>query len=187
MHLKNYLKFWLYNTFTTKKIITGRSKSIYDINFDKLKQDGVKLIIFDYDDTLTGFHDDLTIESKELLFGLEKENFDIAILSNFPPHREDSLIKNIEGHNIYLEKESNKPSTTGYKKIMNKFNLKGDQTAMVGDKVGTDLWGAYLSGIKYRVLVDPYSNDHKGKRAGILFRFQRKIEKWVYNLLRAKS
>jgi predicted HAD superfamily phosphohydrolase YqeG len=49
---------------------------------------------------------------------------------------------------------------------------------MVGDRVGTDLWGAYLAGIKYRILVKPYSKSFGGQSAGVIL----KILKFFENL-----
>ncbi len=175
MDYKSYLNFWKMAIFKKTKIVTDKYISVYYIDYNKLKKNKIQLLIFDYDETLTDFHGDLPEQTKELLEKLNKD-FKIAILSNFPNKRLEALNKNLEGLNIYLEKESNKPATDGYNKILKKFKVSANNTAMIGEKAATDLFGAYLAKIKIRILVQPFSDVFSGNKAPLLLRFFRNIE-----------
>jgi predicted HAD superfamily phosphohydrolase YqeG len=53
-------------------------------------------------------------------------------------------------------------------------------TAMVGDRPGTDMWGAHRAGIKHTILVEPYSEAFGGKKPGAIIRLARAAEKrWL--------
>jgi len=176
MDYKAYLKFWTGFSFK-KDLITHYYENVYQIDFDALYQNGIACLIFDYDDTLTEFHGDLDNKSKDLIQSLAKKGFKIALLSNFPKHRAEALGRNFNNTNVFIQYDSNKPSIKGYKAILEHYNTTPKLTCMIGDKVGTDLFGAYLTGIKVRILVEPYSKVFKGRKPSLFQRSIRSAEK----------
>lgn len=174
MDNKTYAKFWL-ETLFKNNFASYTAKSIHAINYDDYFQKGYRLLIFDYDDTLTDFHGNLSQQTKDLLKFLST-GYKIAILSNFPPKREKSMKRNFEGLDVYFCKDSNKPNTAGYEEIMNHYKINNEKTIMIGDKVGTDLYGAYRAGIAKRILVEPYSKVFGGKKPNLVIRIFRKLE-----------
>ena len=39
---------------------------------------------------------------------------------------------------------------------MKHYNIKPENTAIIGDKLGMDMWGGYVSEITHRILVKKY-------------------------------
>lgn len=126
-------------------------RNIFDINYELLKEKGVKLLAFDLDNTLVLI--DQENPSKELISLITKlkKDFIIVINSNNKEKR-----VSVHGTNLdcdYIAK-SLKPTTHGLKKIKKKYNLKNNEICVIGDQLITDIY----SGNKfksYTVLVNP--------------------------------
>ncbi|MBN2367640.1 HAD hydrolase-like protein [Candidatus Woesearchaeota archaeon] len=176
-----YAKFLFTQIFNKQDIVTQRAKSVYDIDYKALKKKGVKLLIFDVDDTLAGNKTGLPEKSKELLTKLSRSpyNFRLAILSNCSRKRFNKLKDMVKALDIYVEEKNNKPDKKGYLSIMEHFKINPDKTAMIGERIGTDLWGAYISGISHRILVLPFSEVFPSKKPVSLYRILRKFEFWL--------
>lgn len=130
---------------------TMYKKSIFEINYDKLKQMGVKCLIFDLDNTL-GTIDCLEcpIETKKLIKKLQKD-FKIFIISNNNRKRIEPYVEQLEVEGV---NNALKPSCRGLRKIRKKYGFKKDEMVMIGDQIVTDI----LSGNKFgiiTILVDP--------------------------------
>ena len=168
MILTKYLGFLF-----SSKTITMRANTPYDIDYGKLKQNGVMALIFDYDDTLAEFNGSFSPQAHDLLKKLNK-NFKIAIVSNCCNSRKDELTR--EYPYVYVHLASFKPAQEGYFEVLNRISVQAGKTAMIGDRPAIDLYGAYLAGIKERILVKPYSEVFGGKKPFLLYQWLRKIE-----------
>lgn len=126
-------------------------KSILDINYSKLKQNGIKCLVFDLDNTL-GLIDEKEIPSKvkELLKVL-KNDFKIVIISNNFKSRIEEFCRPFEVDFISF---AMKPLTFSFKKIKKKFNLENKEMCMIGDQLMTDVLGGNKFGM-FTILVDP--------------------------------
>lgn len=126
-------------------------KDIYSINYSLLKQEGIKCIIFDLDNTL-GLISEKSCpkKTKDLLKELQN-SFDVYICSNNTKKRIKPYLDelNVEGVSWGL-----KPSTRGIRKIKNKKKYLKEEMAIIGDQIVTDI----LAGKRYNIktiLVDP--------------------------------
>ena len=105
-------------------------QSIYTINYKKLKKRGIKCLLFDLNNTLTSYDEDYpTDELRELIFELEK-NFKVIIVSN---SGKDRIRPFKEKLNIDASFHTFKPFKRKLKKIMNLYNFKDTEIAMIGD------------------------------------------------------
>lgn len=157
----------------TAKIITLYGNTAYDIDYELLKQHGVSAVLFDYDDTLGEFNGEFSSRGHELLLKLAKD-FKIAIVSNCSEDRKRHLTQ--EYPDVYVHFASFKPDPKGYLAVMDRLGAVPEQTAMIGDRPAMDLFGAYVAGIKERILVKPYSEVFGGKRPFFGYRWLRKLE-----------
>lgn len=126
-------------------------KNIYNINYDELKKNNIKCLIFDLDNTL-GLIENIKCpkETKELIKKLKKD-FTIIICSN---NNKKRLIPYMEELGIDGVSYSLKPLTRGLRKIKQKYGFKKEEMCMIGDQIVTDI----LSGNNYKImtiLVDP--------------------------------
>jgi len=152
-----------------------KQNSIFSINYNNLKKKGIKLIIFDMVDTLTDHKGILSKKTKTLLKKLSN-SFKIAILSNCNYKRQNQIIKMVKNLDVYVENTNLKPKKTGFVNILKHFNIKKKYAVMIGDRVGSDIYGAKNAGIKKLILVIPYSKFFGGNKANLFYRILRKIE-----------
>ncbi len=179
MHLKTYLKFWVTGQFRNKKLLTAHYSSIFEIDFKNLSKKNIQLLIFDYDNTLACYHQkSLNQKTIHLLKNLQKQNFRIAILSNSSKSNIKKLEKIFESYNIYISKNQiSKPHKQEFLNILKIHKIKPSQTAMIGDRITTDIYGAYLANIKERILVDYFDNSKTCPKAPSIDRIIKQIEK----------
>ena len=153
--------------------------SIYDINYQKLLNQGIKCIMFDLDNTLVSPSTKKpTDEIKELFDKLKNMGFRIIIFSN-------SRKKRIEPFKNFLEVDcsalSRKPFKQKFLKVLALYNYTIDEVAIIGDQIMTDVLGGNKIGI-LTILVNPVS-----KKDMILTKFNRLLEKIVIRKLSKKS
>ncbi len=126
-------------------------KDIFDINYKKLKDEGIKCLIFDLDNTLVKIDSlDIDNKTKELIEKLKKD-FIVLIVSNSPKKRVKVFLDNldIDGYSFAL-----KPSIRSLKRIKAKYNLFNKDIAIIGDQFMTDMKYGYKGKIK-KIFVDP--------------------------------
>lgn len=130
-------------------------KDIYSINYKKLKDNHIKYLLFDLDNTICDNKTKvLPVKAYDLFNTLKKENFTIFIISNswyFRVRRFTKKLK-VQGYSFAL-----KPFTNVYKKIIKKNNINIQEMAAIGDQIYTDIIGANKMNIT-SVLVDRISN-----------------------------
>lgn len=113
-------------------------QSIYTIDYKKLKRRGIKCLLFDLNNTLVSYEIDYpTNELREKMFELEKD-FKVIIVSNSSKNRVRPFKEIL---NIDSSFSSKKPFKKKFKKIMNLYNFKDTEIAMIGDELLTDIWG----------------------------------------------
>ena len=130
-------------------------KSIYHIDYDKLKESGIKCLLFDLDNTLVPF-----VEKEpnkrliDLINDLKDMDFKVIIFSNASKNRlkpfKDTLL-------VDCSYNSRKPMTGKFLKVIKKFNYNISNVAIIGDQVMTDILGGNRVGIT-TILVNPMSN-----------------------------
>ena len=153
-------------------------KDIYSINYKKLKDLGIKTLIFDLDNTIIE-KGNYTVEKRlKDLFKSLKKSFKIIIISNTLHKTKIEKIAN----ELELEYIMNarKPFSWGYKKAILLSDKKNNHICMIGDQLLTDILGAKRMGY-YCCLVDPIK-----KKELIFTKFNRAIEYFLYKKLNKK-
>ena len=126
-------------------------KSIYDINYKKLKKKGIKCLLFDLDNTIEPVNVAIPgVKVKDLFAELE-DDFKVIIISNSPKER---LRPYKEKLNVDVAFNSRKPFKGKYKKILALYGFKDNEVACIGDQLVTDIFGANRMGF-LSILVNP--------------------------------
>ena len=126
-------------------------KDVFSIDYVALKDAGIKVILFDLDNTLAGCKEKTPNAQLKTLFDhIKGLNLIPLIISNqtkkkIAPYKDGLLVSS-----AYL---SFKPLKYKYKKIMKQYKVKASQVAAVGDSLVSDVFGANRLGIT-SILVD---------------------------------
>lgn len=130
-------------------------KNIYEINYKKLKKEGIKCLVFDLDNTL-GLISNIKCPEKtrDLIRELQKD-FCIFICSNNTRSRIVPYMKELGTGGVSW---SMKPSRRGLRKIKRDYKFNKSEMVMIGDQIVTDI----IAGKRFRIktiLVDPLGSE----------------------------
>ena len=145
-------------------------KNIHLIDYKKLKKIGIKVLLFDFDNTLLEKGNYLIDDKTIKLFNNLKKQFNIYIASN--SIHKSKLQKTSEKLSVPYVKDSRKPFKKGFRKLKLK-DINPEEIAMIGDQVITDVLGSNRMNY-FSILIDPINNDE-----WLLTRLNRIIERIV--------
>ena len=115
--------------------------SAYEIEFDRLYEDGYRGIIFDVDNTLVPHGAPADERAKSLFAHLKELGYQCCLLSN----NKEPRVKTFK---------AGKPKAAGYRQAMELMGTDKDNTLFVGDQIFTDVYGANRAGIR-TILTKP--------------------------------
>ena len=126
-------------------------KSIFDINYELLRNKGIKVLIFDLDNTIMMVDEEVPSPKVVKLFEKLNSDFKIFIASNNVKERVRRIGKYMNVHAFYSVV---KPTKKIKKLLLHKYDVSMDKVAIIGDQIVTDIFmGNRLS--MHTVLVDP--------------------------------
>lgn len=151
--------------------------TIFKIDLDNLKRQGIKGILFDIDNTLVAYSTPQPDEKIINWISKIKENgFKVGLFSNANKKRVELFNKKL---GIFSLAKGQKPFKIGFNKIAKEMELKPNEIAMVGDQIFTDIYGGNRFGA-YTIMVNPVDIYEPS-----FIRFKRLIEKPI--LIRFKK
>jgi len=128
--------------------------SVYDIDLDKLWQQGKRLILTDLDNTLVPWNDgSVPEELAAWLIAAKSFGFDVCIVSNNKGSRVAAFSR-LSG--IAAVGSARKPRPTAFQQLLDEYGRTPSETVMLGDQLFTDIRGGNCCGL-YTVLVLPIS------------------------------
>lgn len=125
--------------------------STYEIDFEKLYEEGYRGVIFDVDNTLVPHGAPADERAKTLFEELRKLGYSCMLLSNNKEPRVKQFHDAVQADYIY---KAGKPMPKNYKRAMERMGTTKENTLFVGDQIFTDIMGANLAGIR-TILVKP--------------------------------
>ncbi|KAK8794775.1 hypothetical protein WA158_001756 [Blastocystis sp. Blastoise] len=167
-------------------------KTIVEIPFEKLKENGIELVVFDKDNTLTApykneyFTDEVkkTVEKCQSLFGYSN----VIMLSNsLGAEGEIKVDKKVDSNlNIYIFIHKHK-KPEGFKELSEIYNIPYRNMIVVGDRYLTDIYG----GNEYGMMtchVDPFTEEGDNTMAKHARRLENQlVEKYKKQNIQAPS
>lgn len=154
-------------------------ESIFKIDYEKLYNENIKFLLFDLDNTIIPRNKDaVSSELKELFKKIKNIGIKPIIYSNSPKGRVSKIAFNLD---IDYFAFALKPSKKNFIKVMNKYNFKNTETAIIGDQFYTDIKGGKKVGIK-TILVDQI-----GDYDSVFSYFNRRREKKLKEKLNFKN
>ncbi len=145
-------------------------ESIYDIDIEELKNNGIKALFFDLDSTL--------MKSKSAKFSFKtvqflndlKSNFKLAIVTN--NKNIDYINKAKSQVDIPIYSNAKKPNPKVLLLACEELNVEPKNTAMIGDRPLSDILGG-INADMTTILVDSISKDEESP----IVRFVRFLER----------
>jgi hypothetical protein len=157
------------------------SDSIFDIDYNKLYDLGMRGLCFDIDNTLIEMNnDDLHQKAISLINALKNKGFAMCILSNASKKRTAMIGKMLEMKYIH---RAFKPSQKGFTKAKLLMNLTQEKCVMIGDQMFTDVLGGNKAGfltIMTKIIDNNEAINIRIKRIFerlVMRKFERKIKK----------
>ena len=126
-------------------------KSIYDINYDKLKDEGITCLIFDLDNTVGKLSDKNSPRKTKTLIKNLQEDFLVLLVTNNFKKRLKPYLKNLGVGGLSF---AMKPSIIGLVRLKRYYKLKKKEMVIIGDQMMTDVLCGKRFHIK-TILVDP--------------------------------
>ena len=114
--------------------------SVIDINATLLKKNKLEALILDVDNTLIDYYKNLLDGAEDWCENLKSEGIKCIILSNSnKKEKVETVAKKLGIKYVMFAK---KPLKSGFKKALEKLEMKPEQVAVVGDQIFTDVVGA---------------------------------------------
>ncbi len=126
--------------------------SVYDIDFEKRKEQGVTGVLFDIDNTLVPHGAPADERAKKLFAKLGRLGMQVVFISNNKEPRV-KMFRDGVNYGTYIYK-AGKPNPKNYREAMRRMHSDETNTLFIGDQLFTDVWGAKRAGI-HTILVKP--------------------------------
>lgn len=135
------------------------ARSLREVDFRQLQQNGIKYIAFDADSTLVNFRGRV-IDPQTRQFLLKQRPLfrDWCIATNRFTHDLQPLGKSINAPVIQASIIMRKPHRNFFNHVIKHFDCQPGEIAMIGDKLLADIWGAKRIGMK-TVWVEKIGHD----------------------------
>ena len=154
-------------------------KSNFHISPKKLKEQGIKGIITDLDNTLVEWdRPNATPQLIEWFKEVKENGMDITIVSNNNEKRVKDFSDPLDIKFIY---KARKPMGKAFLKAIKGMNLKKEEVVVIGDQLLTDVLGGNRNGFQTILVVPVASTD------GFFTRINRKIERRIMQSLKRKG
>lgn len=136
-----------------------RVRTIYDIDLEALRAQGVRGILTDLDNTLIGAK--VALATPELGVWLEQvreRGFRVVVISNNNEARVRSFAEPLR---LPFVSRARKPLVAAFVKALKMAELRPQEAAIIGDQMMTDVLGGNRLGL-YTILVDPIARTDEG-------------------------
>ena len=166
---------------TQKFIPNEYHNQFFDIDFKKLYNNGMRLVLTDLDNTLISYADNKpTQEIIDKFIEIEKIGFEIIVISNNVPSRVNTFLEGLKYKGLG---NARKPLLIGLRKAMKLASkeYKHTETVIVGDQLMTDVFCANRFN-SYSILVNPL----KKKTEKWYTKMNRKIEVKMIEKIKSK-
>lgn len=111
-----------------------------------LQQEGIRLLLMDYDNTMLPYTEDRPSEGLlQWLAQVKASGIQLCIVSNTKKARVPNFSKQYQ---IPCVIRAGKPGGKGIREAMTRFSVPAKETALVGDQIFTDVLGANLAGLR---------------------------------------
>ncbi len=128
--------------------------SIADIDLEELRNQGIKALLIDLDNTIVPWYNyKIPRRIAEWIERAKGMGFKICIVSNGMKFRVRRLSQKL---GVQFVARAVKPGLRGLRSAIDKLGVELDEVVLIGDQIFTDIWAGNRLGIK-TILVRPLS------------------------------
>ena len=154
-------------------------ENIKYVDIKKLKENNIKGIILDVDNTLIDLDHNILEDAEEWCNKLKEQNIKFCILSN--SNKKEKVKKIADEFGIPYRIFAKKPLKSGFLKVQKQMKEKTENIAVIGDQIFTDVIGGNRCGF-FTILVEPIHEKDYWFTA-----WKRPIEEKIKNNYQAKE
>lgn len=126
--------------------------SILEVRPDMLKNNGIRGVLFDLDNTIVRRDSDrFSPEVSDWLNELKRQGLRLGIVSNNSRKRVGAMAGPMAMPAVY---RAVKPLVGPFRRALKMLGTSPEETALIGDQIFTDIFGGNLAGL-YTILVVP--------------------------------
>lgn len=134
---------------------TWTAPSVTEISPDFLKNQGIKLVMLDFDNTIVPYTTSVPAQPvMQWLRQIKESDLILCVVSNSHKNRVPDFCKE---QGIHCITHAKKPSSKGICQCLERFSVKPAEAVMVGDQIYTDTLGGNCAGVR-TVLVKSIHN-----------------------------
>ncbi|MBQ7667763.1 MAG: YqeG family HAD IIIA-type phosphatase [Clostridia bacterium] len=153
-------------------------KKVEDINFDNLKNKGIKGMILDIDNTLIDYYKNIRESTIEWIDTAKKNDIKVYLVSNNSKERVNEIANKLSLKYVF---HAAKPLKKGLVQAMNEMDINNTEVAVVGDQIFTDVYGGNRLNM-LTILVEQISI-----KDIFVTKLKRPLEKYVLNRYNERS
>lgn len=157
-------------------------KNTLSLTIDKIKRDGVKVLVLDFDGVLSAHGENKPLPDIMTWLSVIYKEFsgEIAILSN-KPNIQRAIFFNKNFPDIkFISDVAKKPYPEGLVKICSIFNVQPEEVALVDDRILTGVLACILAGCKVYYVSQAYKSYSKRPITEYYFSILRWFEKKIF-------
>lgn len=133
----------------------GHFKKVEEITIEYLKNNKIKALILDVDNTLIDYQKQLQKSVIQWANDLKEQGIKLYILSN--TNQKEKVEKVALALEIPYQHLAKKPLKIGFLKVQEELKEKAENIAVVGDQIFTDIIGGNRCGM-FTILVEPINS-----------------------------
>ena len=130
----------------------GYFNKISEISLEYLKENNIKGLILDVDNTLIDYYKNISEDTINWANEMKQNDIKMCILSN--SHKKEKVKEVARKIDVDYTYFGTKPLKRGFKKAKKMLNLKNEEIAAIGDQIFTDVIGANRMKM-FSILVEP--------------------------------
>ncbi|MCI8655236.1 MAG: YqeG family HAD IIIA-type phosphatase [Clostridia bacterium] len=155
-------------------------KNVREITIEFIKNNKLKALILDVDNTLIDYNKNLAPEIKEWVKQLQGQGVKIYILSNTNKKEKVETVSKELG-NLPYKMFAQKPFKKGFLQIQKELGMKAEEIGVVGDQIFTDVIGGNRCKM-FTILVEPID-----KKDILITAWKRPLEEMIKNRYKRKN
>ncbi|MBD1382068.1 YqeG family HAD IIIA-type phosphatase [Metabacillus arenae] len=154
-------------------------KNIFEITPQKLKEQNIKGVITDLDNTLVEWdRPNATPKLIKWFAEMKEHGIKVTIVSNNNEKRVSSFSQPLKIPFIY---KARKPMGKAFRRAVKNMGLKKEEVVVIGDQLLTDVLGGNRNGFQTILVVPVAATD------GVVTRFNRQVERRIMQVFKRKG